>query len=658
MTLVADITFDVNIDAETHRARPQTFGEPPEAEGGTCGVMFFGENGSDDPVVEYINIPGPPGPPGPGVSDAFELALGDDIGTDDESAWSDGSVLLYPTDSTGYAISALNKKLKIVEDNGGSGGGSDGFHIPLGDIAAEGDGSWAPGAVPLDDDTKVSEAVDRLNEVLGKLVPMAPIDFPNGALTLANASGSSPRLAAGGVVDNSGGGSGYAPGGAVNRITATGFSSGAFNDVGPGDSGTLTASVNGVQVASHVLTGAGDAGNYSGLVISDQKDYPPAQPGFWKSIDVALNLIAAAIGINRVQVAHSGAGVTNQVYFVRDGMTAAPAVSAGSVVETTAGTLAYSSGVPHYGVGAQLTVGASMTNLSGETYYGGTDIFTVSGQNGVIGGQAFDYSALGISTPIVRQSTAVRALTPVTVSVNGNTHGAGRVQGSARNVNGASAATDLSTQTILVKRGAAGAKLDEMSVPVSGLGTLPNNNNAVRVGLGAGDTPAGAAQAWVQAAALSTHEAAVVAGVAAHNKTDYSVGYLPVGPNLSVGRDGAQYLTFAFQRTARSAFKINVTGTYTRCWIKLPGVSDNAGISPNAPNGWWDGFLPYDGAGVPGEAGDPLAGCAAGVVMTGASGSFPITFGTQSSTNATDNVILVRFKLAPGQQITALSLSN
>lgn len=225
-------------------------------------------------------------------------------------------------------------------------------------------------------------------------------------------------------------------------------------------------------------------------------------------------------------------------------------------------------------------------------------------------------------------------------------------------MNGASAATDLSTQTILVKRGAAGAKLDEMSVPVSGLGTLPNNNNAVRVGLGAGDTPAGAAQAWVQAAALSTHEAAVVAGVAAHNKTDYSVGYLPVGPNLSVGRDGAQYLTFAFQRTARSAFKINVTGTYTRCWIKLPGVSDNAGISPNAPNGWWDGFLPYDGAGVPGEAGDPLAGCAAGVVMTGASGSFPITFGTQSSTNATDNVILVRFKLAPGQQITALSLSN
>jgi hypothetical protein len=44
--------------------------------------------------------------------------------------------------------------------------------------------------------------------------------------------------------------------------------------------------------------------------------------------------------------------------------------------------------------------------------------------------------------------------------------------------------------------------------------------------------------------------------------------------------------------------------------------------------------------------------------MTGGSGAFNITFGTQSSTNATDNLILVRFKLATGQSITALSFSN
>ncbi len=61
---------------------------------------------------------------------------------------------------------------------------------------------------------------------------------------------------------------------------------------------------------------------------------------------------------------------------------------------------------------------------------------------------------------------------------------------------------------------------------------------------------------------------------------------------------------------------------------------------------------------MPGETGDPQAGCAAGTVMTGGSGAFSITFGTQSSTNATDNVILVRFKLNVGQQITALNFSS
>src|SRR5690606_9837957 len=112
------------------------------------------------------------------------------------------------------------------------------------------------------------------------------------------------------------------------------------------------------------------------------------------------------------------------------------------------------------------------------------------------------------------------------------------------------------------------------------------------------------------------------------------------GPDLSVGRDGAQYATFRFNRTALSQFKINVTGAYAGCWIKLPGVSDNAGIAPNG-GGWWNGFAPYDGAGVPGEAGDAIAGCAAGTVMSGNSGTFTMTFGTQSSTNSTGNAILV-----------------
>jgi hypothetical protein len=624
-----DCTVDVATDVDSHRAFALTFGVPPEEEGPTCGVM-------DDDFG------------GGGGSGGGTVIIDSGLGTVElnNSTLQAGDVIVW--DEVNHVW---------VNQQPSGGGPADGFHLILGDPAIDGDGSWLPGAVPLTNATPVSEAVDRLNEVLAKLVPTTPPDFPNGALSISNTAGNTPRLATG-VTDNSGGGSGYTDGGAVTRITATGVSSFAFNDVGPGDTGTITALLNGAAAAARTLNGTTDNGTYAGLVIGDQKDYPTAQPGFWKSIDVSLATLAVSIGINKIKLTHSAAGATGEVFFVRDAVTAVPVISLGTVIEQTAGALAYSSGVPHYGTGAVLTISGSYTNLSGETYYGGTDPLTVSGQNAVISAQAFGYAALGISTPIARQTLSAVAVTPVNVNVDGATHGSGKIQAVAKNVNGSSATTDLSAKIVLVKRGAAGAKVDELNVTVTGLGSTPSAANAVRLGQVDGDTPAGTPAAWVASDALPVHEAAVVAGVLKHDQTNYATGYLPVGPNFSVGRSGAQYVTFSFKRTARSAFKINVTGTYAGCRVKLPGVSDNAGISANAPNGWWNAFLPYDGAGVPGEVGDPLSGCASGTVMNGASGAFTITFGTQSSTNATGNEILVRFKLTAGQSITALSFSN
>jgi hypothetical protein len=257
MPLSADVTFDVAVDAELHRALPQTFGTPPEDEGETAGALFFGEAADEDPAVVFINIPGPPGP----VGDSFDLILGDDPDTANTGPWTSGAVALDPLDSVGIAISLLNKKLALAATeaelqalaaeianfsqfgvdillgdeigtddvsiwNGGaitltpsmtvgeaigklnhflSGGlgAQDGFHLPLGDVTANGDGSWLPGAVALSNNLPVSEAVDRLNEVLSKLLPAQPSDFPNGTLTVTNTAGSSPRLASG-VTDNSG----------------------------------------------------------------------------------------------------------------------------------------------------------------------------------------------------------------------------------------------------------------------------------------------------------------------------------------------------------------------------------------------------------------------------------------------------------------------
>lgn len=527
---------------------------------------------------------------------------------------------------------------------------TDGFGIELGDIIENGDGSWQPGAVPLTNQTKVSDAVDSLNEILGKLIPSAPPAFPNGALTVANSAGSSPRLAAS-ATDNAA--SSLTAGATVTRITAAGVNSNMFSGVGAGESGTVSALMNGTILGSRVLNGIDDNGSYSGLVISGQADFPIATPGFWKSINVALTNAAAPVGVNKIQITHTEGGNTSEVYFVRDDITATPVVSAGSVAENNA-VLAYSSGVPHYTTGSSLTVGASISNLAGQTYYGGTDPLVISGQNGIIASDTLAYSAVGISTPIAANTTSAVAITPVTVNIDGtNVHNAGKIQAVAKNVNGSSAATDLSASQVLVMVGTT-TRLSETSVPVTGLGSAPNALPANRVGMAAGDKPLLATTAWDSAGSLQAHDAAVVGGVLRHDQTDYSAGYLPAGPNLSVGRSGSQYITYAFRRSALSQFKINVTGTYAGCWIALPSISD---AQPNG-NGWWNGFQPYDGAGTPGEAGDALAGCAAGTVMSGSTGVFTMTFGTASSTNSTDNLIYVRFKLNAGQAITALSFTN
>lgn len=541
---------------------------------------------------------------------------------------------------------------------------SDGFAIILGDVTTDGDGSWSPGAVPLTNTTKVSDAVDQLNEILAKLVPSAPTNFPAGTNMGVTSVGNSPRLASGAVPDNTSGGHGLSAGSTVIRTAgATVSGSASWNDVGPGEVGTVQLLLNDAVLGQRALTGSGDAGTYSGLVISDQKDFPVSTPGFWKSIDIAVtNAAVASSGINKIELYHTGASAgTNEVVFVRDTLTAGSAISGASIAENVQGTLAYSSSVPHYGTGASLTGNLSLNNLSGETYYGGSTPLTITGTNSIIGSQTFTYSTLGISTPIARNTTSATAVTPITINLNGsNVFAVGTIQGATTNVAANVAAANLSSTNVLVMNGTQSGKVYELSVPVTGLGSIPNNSNAVRVANGAGDKPTTAASTWTSSSALQTYDAAVVAGVLAHNQTNYS-SYLPAGPDLSTGRSGAQYVTFSFNRASVSKFKMTIAGNYAGVWVKLPGVSDNASIAAEAANnhgGWWNGYALYDGAGVPGEAGDPNAGCALGAIATGNSGTFEFTFGTQSSTNATGNQILVRIRLNAGQSITALSFQN
>jgi hypothetical protein len=578
---------------------------------------------------------------------------------------SDHVVMEFKTLKAGAGIAIVNDGLSLTiraTGNATGNGGTiigDGFDIQLGDIANKGDGSWAPGAVDLTDSTPMSEAIDEINELLGLLIPAAPPAFPNGTLTIINTAGNSPRLAAGFTSHVTGQGTPVA-GDAVARITTTGVSTNTLNDVGPANRGKIQLLLNDGFVGERTLTENSDNGNYGGLIISDEKDFPVDKPGFWKSLDVAGTAVPVAQGLNKVRINHTNAGTTANTLFVRDDMTASPSIPTGSVALQTLGTVAYSSGIPHFGQGGVLTVGGSITNLAGQTYYGGNDPLTITGTNTVTTAQAFSYTSLGITTPIPAQTTSATATTGVAVSIDGTTHSSGVIQAVAKNVNGQTAPTTLSQSIILVKRGvAASNRLDELNVPVINLGTVPNANYATRTLIAANaDRPAGATANWDATAALASYEAAVWAGALGHCQVDFTSGYLPQGPNYSQGRSGAQYATFTFNRASVSNFRINVVGTYAGVWVKLPGVSDNSAISPNATNGWWDATKAYAGAGVPGNSSDSLAGCVVGTPMGGTSGAYQITFGPQSSTNATSNQIIVRIRLNAGQVITSLNFSN
>ena len=509
--------------------------------------------------------------------------------------------------------------------------------------------------------TLKSDAIDQLNQVLGKLVPASPSSFPGGQTLTVASVGSTPLLASGVIPDNTSGGTlPVVAGNSVTRITAATVSSNTIGDNGstgydgPGDSGTVAAVVNGSTSGSVVLTTGSQNGTYTNLLIANDQAYPLATPGFWESFRASVTAASAIQGWNRIQITHSAASNTNTVYFVRDNLTALPTLASGTVANNTA-TPSYSSGVIHYGsITDNVDISSlTMTNIAGETYYGGSDVVTITGlaatsaitgkaysHTGSVGSASnYNYASLGITTPVARQTTTATALDTLNFTLNSNNqHTMGYLGITGKNVNGTSTQFNITSPYILIKRGTAQAtQIDENAIVGSSV-------NAARTYLGSGftgDTPAGplptGAASWTSSQDLSgagyLHEAAVVGGVLTRDLTNYTTGFLPTNTVNYSTKNASQYFTFVFTKSALSNFSMNITGTYSGLWIGLPGISDDNGQSPNALGGaWWNAFALYNGSGIPGRVGDVSAGCATGAVASGTTGSVAITFGAATST--------------------------
>ena len=539
----------------------------------------------------------------------------------------------------------------------------------------------------------------------------APDGLSSKTISFSGSVGTLPRLASG-FTDNTSGAT-YVAGNDVNRTIST---SGTIESTIIGtyaydaSSGTLSASVNGTTDGSRAMTSGSDTGTYTSLVITAESDYnlltssgssttfaaSTYHPGLYSGFKakVAASASGISVGVNSFQLQHSATGNTNIVEFVKDSLTVVPTISsAGTLAENTAGTYRYISGIPYYNTGSPtLTLsGTTISNLVGQCYTNQSNIVEVdpgtnyeSTSSNAITSENYTYanidgssSMLSGGIPVVNVGTsspyAIGNLTVDITSSSVRTIESPQIR--ARNVNGISSYSAIPTKVAV--HTAAQSGISEIAIAVSdSLGNGLYTDDGIRVfdfSAATTDTPAVNSainyytnSPYTEASdpgVSGTQEATIRIGVLKHDVTDYSTGFLPVGPDRS-SDTGTQYFTFAFRRQVVANFDINITSStgISGMWIAAPGTAiDNT----STINGWLDCSTQYAGSGVPGadtgNGGNGSNGCAftgADVIATGTSlsGGYTMTLGSENMSNATGNVVLIRIALTSGESVTTLSI--
>ena len=529
-------------------------------------------------------------------------------------------------------------------------------------------GGFKSGAFTISNTDHTKDSINELNFILGKLVPAAPTTFNGLSLSLTGTAGNG-RLCQGFTPTNNTGGSAPVAGTQYTRNTDSTITTNYINDVGPGDNGTVTGFVNAVGVGTTTLdTGTNNA--TSGAVqINDNKDASNSTRDsgitaeFYQVYDVRLINASSPDGYNLAKLTH-GSATTNSVYWYEDPSTvSAPVISFSGVTTPASQTVAYSSGIAHYTESSNntFTYVLTVTNASGDMYSNNTflssdgqgNAFQNSGSKSYTnfaGGTNPPAQNYGVGTGVTTLITSIPRDLHTTVTSNHFTrYDASTPYGSHNNQR-----IGFTTAINLMGTTARTNVIDEDNILISSLGT--GSGNATRVNAGStGDNPTPVFTSWGggSAGSVATYEAIVRGGRLRHDTTNYA-SYLPAGPNYSAGRSGTQYFQIELIRSNVSAFRISYTGSCAGGFICMP---DNSAwtTSLSGTNGWADMFQAYRGAGVP-TSGEP--GCSSGGLMDNNGGTFTCVFGTESSSNDSNNRILIRWKLTSGQSITAMSFTS
>ncbi len=544
------------------------------------------------------------------------------------------AVSVLPFTTQANLQSRFIKEGRLKAGGGGSGVMQD---PPFGDITDGAIATWVA------DETPQSDAINDLNKFLLRISPDQPYRFSEYTHTFQDGSplindyidrtSNNPYAKSGLRLARNVVATGYNAGDYVQAVRSGAFTTTVSDSLWVGNTGTIKYSIDGAVVTTRNLSNTDSTGSYPGgldIVSNGLKD------DVWPEVSVSMR--GAVTGdFHTISLEHSLTG-RKTIPFVIE--TAKNPTVTGNLLFNYTGEIVYHSGIPHvaekgnyaYTVTAQINqcVGTSYPTRLAVINGGLIDNFEI--QPGMLDLPAIfnknhgAFTMFGTFTP-TEQAEVESYSGPITITVHSAFESASAPLANVNMFFGPTASN--------ISEGPVGVD-EEIIRPKRHL--LPTGARPV--------VPANILYADnYDSTAIYNYEASVVGGKLKFDKTDYRT-YFPVGPNLT-GKNNEQYACFKLQGVTNN-LSLTINGTFDEMYVKLPGVDF---ALPNTTNGWFDANKQADFA--PGSwPGSDFAGD--GCLKSNAGGIRTLSFGVISSAFATDNLILIRFVLREGQEITSI----
>ena len=539
-----------------------------------------------------------------------------------------------------------------------------------------------------------------------------PAGLNTKVLTFTGSVGTNATLTSG-ATDNTGG-TALAANASVSRTIATGSTLISANSGNVSSSFTWSANVGYLQAVVNgtvygnaniaATTSPTITGNLGVLGFSDywlltsagasttfasSTYYPGYYWGFRANVVARGDFIP--FGINRFGLNHSSTGITANIEFVKDDVTAVPTVTSGTLAIKAPGTYRYISGIPYFNTGSPQLWWQNVTINSwiGQTWNNTSNVaYVVTGTvkegstGNVILVNTHPYISLSnINSPMLSSGTPIAGTGNVsaysagnlTVAINqASVRSVANLRIVVTNVNGTSAYAETGVNVQVHTASQSG--ISEISISAN---TSANTNPAVRSTYFLANTThtptyvgstnfMTSPNVYTEASdpgVAGTREATIRIGVLRWSANNYSTGYLPIGPDRSGDGTSYQYFTMGFQRSGISGFNLNLVAPagIAGLWVAAPGsyIDQTSGL-----NGWLDATTSYAGSGRPGSntgsGGNGSNGCGSGALIAAnvaLNAAYTITLGNVSMSTSTNNVALVRIALASGQTVSTLAVS-